>query len=203
MTLLFVQSNLRVMYFYFRLSVLFILTIFFSSCQPDEVQTFSHEPEKAITDEILPEEYFKANINGKELLITNGNGKSPNERAVGAEIFEWQDLNKNKFHALRVWARRKGNSKELQTLGGYIQKYYGNGVYFTGTSQNQNYCHYLNFGVSWYSNIYRGEEFKGKIEIKVDTGDFLEGTMNYTAFNANDPSKMMEIMVEFRVFHEE
>lgn len=191
------------MYFYFRLSVLVTVFVIFSSCQAEEIEALPEEPKIQLAEEPLPEEYFKASINGEELLITNESVKSPNERAIGAEIYEWEDLNKNKFHALRFWARRQGHSKELETLGGFIQKYYGPGVYLTGTNQNQNYCHYLDYGISWYSDIYRGEEFKGEIEIKVDSEEVLEGTMNYKGFNSNDPSKFIEIVVEFKVFYEE
>ncbi|TBW27888.1 hypothetical protein [Gramella sp. KN1008] len=187
----------------FRFSFLLIFYFIMLSCQTEEVDLHVEEQADEMFNEVLPEEYFKASVDGEVLLITNENVKSADERAVGAEIYEWQDIQGNKFNALRIWAKRKGKSKDLQTLGGFIDKYFGTGVYQTGTNSNWNYCHYLDYGISWYSDVYRGEEFKGEIEIITDSGDLVEGIMNYKGFNANDPSKFKEIIVEFRVFYEE
>lgn len=191
------------MYVNFRFSFLLIFFFIILSCETEDTEPILEEPMAEALDAPLPEEYFKAIIDGEVLLITNENTKSSDERAVGAEVFEWYDKDENKFYALRFWAKRRGKGKDLQSLGGFIDKYYGTGVYQTGTNRNWNYCHFMDYGISWYSDAYRGQEFKGEIEIVTEAGDLLEGTMNYKGFNANDPSRFKEIQVEFRVYYEE
>ena len=191
--------NFRVMCVYFRLLIVIVIFPFFLACQTEDIQTSEEETEAA--DIPLPEEYFKVTVKGEEILITDENVKSSDRRTLGAEIYTWYDLNENKFHALRFWAKREGRLKDLETLGGYIQKFNGIGVYDTGTNRNKNYCHYYEYGVSWYSDVNRGE--KGSIEITAYSQDHIEGSVNYRAYNANDPAESMEIYGEFRMFIED
>ena len=191
--------NFRVMYFYFRLLIIILIFPSFLACESEDIETSVEETETA--DIPLPEEYFKVTVNGEEILITDENVKSFDERTLGAEIYAWYDLHDNKFHALRFWAKREGRSKDLQALGGYIQKFNGTGRYDTGTNRNKNYCHYYEYGVSWYSDVNRGE--KGSIEIIAYSQDHIEGRVNYRAYNANDPAESMEVDGEFRMFIED
>ncbi|MCM8569460.1 hypothetical protein NE848_08720 [Gramella jeungdoensis] len=190
------------MYFYLRLSVLFILFVIFLSCEADEVEEFIEEPGIEVADEpfILIEEYFRAKIDEEDWLVENQRSEFLNHE-VEAEIYTWIDKDKNTFSALKVRASIEEGGKNMQAMGGFIQKYYGPGIYYIGTSRNHNYCHYFEHGVSWNSDAYRSDI--GTIKIILDSGYHIEGIMNYRAFNANDPSKSKLINAEFSVYYKE
>ena len=185
------------MYFYFRSPVFLFLFIMLLACQPEDIETL--QPEDELADVLLADEYFKAKIDGKDWIAVNHTSSSSG--TIKAKIYTWTYKNKNRYSALKIRASIEENGKNVQAMGGFIQKYYGPGVYYIGTNRNQNYCHYFDHGVSWNSDIYRGNI--GAIKINVDTGDHIEGVMNYRAFNANDPSKSKLINAEFKAFYEE
>lgn len=182
------------MYFYFRLSVLVTVFVIFSSCQAEEVETLS---ERQLTEDINSEEYLKAEIDGIEIIITKQN-KYSDELALGAEFFRWIDTDKIEHYSLRFWATRKNaKGEETRSFAGYIEDYDGPGTYSTGTNLSANFCHFFDYGTSWYSD--RSNRDRGIIEILSDSGGFLNGKFNYTGYNTNHRSKSRRITGEFRV----
>lgn len=198
------------MYFYYRLSVFFLLLLMLLSCQSEDI---SSELETG-------SEVIETPVNNTE---ENSNQTDPNTKpATGFEEYFYSVVGGEQFNAYNpefIEAYIKVNPKSGvtslfffaypekdsdQVFGFQLCFYNGTGEYYTGDGLTNSWCYYWDDVTAWYSDIKMdGDPAMGTYTITNVSDEIIEGEFVLTAYNLDDHNSLIEISGKFGAFLED
>lgn len=176
-----------------------IITLFIilSSCNTEDDSTLF---EQVTTPETLNPEFSEVFIfmefQDKEIVF-NEDYKYFLEENLGSQLISRFSSEEIMLYSLKIWGIIENkDSNTIKHLGMNIDRFVGEGIYKTGTGEENN-CTFFDFGISWQSHY--DNEQEGFIEITYWDGEYIEGNYAIKVFNANNILQSGMISGNFRL----